>query len=249
MRQLKETLTVLILVALVFAATAATRLLVELQRETAIRTAVTARLGEEITELRRGLLEEAAALRRDARAEISALRRDARLEVAALRESADRQLTAALAQTDALRQDVAPVLEEARLLLSEYRGLPDRAAYATRWLWDCETYSGCLQSQTLALVGSARFTLGQVARAAPRIAEAAERAAESSAAATDELRQTAANLKTVTSPGRKWVRHTVTGLQILVPSAQFASQIGLLNALRGTKLIVANNTSEGGVSR
>lgn len=50
-------------------------------------------------------------------------------------------------------------------LAKNYSALPDRLAYANRWLWDCHEFSGCLQSQALGLVGSARYTLGKVARA------------------------------------------------------------------------------------
>jgi hypothetical protein len=32
-------------------------------------------------------------------------------------------------------------------------------------LWDCHEFAGCLQSQTLALLGAARHTLGSVSRA------------------------------------------------------------------------------------
>lgn len=74
-----------------------------------------------------------------------------------------------VAQVAGMRQDLGPVLASSARLLDTYQAVPERLAYANRWLWDCKEFSGCLQSQTLGLVGSARYTLGKVARASDEI--------------------------------------------------------------------------------
>jgi len=75
------------------------------------------------------------------------------------------------AQLAGFRADVKPTLVNAAALEATYTALPDRLAYANRWLWDCHEFSGCLQSQTLALVGSTRYTLGRVAKASDAFPE------------------------------------------------------------------------------
>lgn len=75
--------------------------------------------------------------------------------------------------TTILDSRTANVTANVGSLLARYEAIPTQAAEANRWLWDCKEFSGCLQSQTLALVGSARATMGAVAKAAPQVAESA----------------------------------------------------------------------------
>lgn len=91
-------------------------------------------------------------------------------------------------------------------LMERYERLPEEAAYANRWLWDCSEFSGCLQSQTLALVGSARATMGAVAKAAPDVAESVRTTttavAEGVPAIVEDSHQVVGNVKRLTT--RRW---------------------------------------------
>ncbi len=243
----KKILVMLVLAAAAFALLSVSLLALEMRREVnGVRADLRAELQltrdaaeRQMIATRATLLEEVRSTRAAAERQIASTRADLLAELAATRDVARQELSA-------VRTDLQPVLKESQALMAEYRGLPDRAAYATRWLWDCSEYSACLQSQTLALVGSTRYTMGRVAQAAPRIAAAVERAADSSVAATEDLRQTSANLAALTRPSKGWIRHTVTGLQIAVPMAQLASQVGLMNVIRGVKSAPADNRMGGG---
>jgi hypothetical protein len=209
-------------------------LALELRREAQIRAALTQQLGAEVAELRRGALEEIAALRRDLRREVQATRAAAVHEITETRETARAELQATRAEVLA---EVRPAVQEAVRTMSTYQALPDRLAYANRWLWDCENYAGCLQSQTLALVGSARYTMGQIAKAAPQVAGAVERAAEASAVTAEAASITAQNTAQITRPGPKWLRGVGLGLSVAVP----ASQIALPFVLSRVKLGLMEN--------
>jgi hypothetical protein len=125
-----------------------------------------------------------------ARDELDTTRREtlaeARRQGDLLRNQLDTRLASIEAKADthagALVGSVSTVAGQYGALADRYRAIPDQAAYANRWLWDCGHYSACLQSQTLALTGSARVTLGSVARAAPSVAASVQKSSEAFAA-------------------------------------------------------------------
>jgi hypothetical protein len=151
-------------------------------------------LRSELAATRTQLMGEADLLRTDVRTQADAVRTAAVVEIQATRKVAEERLldlslladnrllsierllgaefqtaNASIAEAVKVRQDLGPLLASSARLMDTYAAVPDRLAYANRWLWDCHDFSGCLQSQTLALVGSTRYTLGKVAKASDEI--------------------------------------------------------------------------------
>lgn len=175
MPQLKDTLKVLVLAALFVALLRAAALLTVLADETQARQQVVSALPAMVSQ-------ESAKLRADLRAEIRATRVATLLEARKLASIVDHRLDSLQAAADhrlesmELKADqhlasIDHVAAGATQLMARYEAVPDQMAYANRWLWDCQNFSGCLQSQTLALMGSARATMGAVAKATPEIAK------------------------------------------------------------------------------
>lgn len=210
-----------------------------LRHETEIRARVTAELPVLVDR-------HARLIRKEARQEIQETRKLLLREIAdtrsdameAIRETSDK-LDARLAETVAefrpLLSDSQRLVRESQTLVASYSQLPDRLAYANRWLWDCENYSGCLQSQTLALVGSARHTMGQVAKAAPGIVESMDRLADSSGKAAENLSVSAANLAEITRPGPKWLRRIGLVGSVALPFAQISTPFVIWKLNSGQK--------------
>jgi len=120
--------------------------------------------------------------------QVSLLRKDLTGEIRELRSGAliiaDRRIgevtTPLGRQINELGATANGTLLRSQSLIGRYERIPDDVALNTRPLWDCREYSGCVTSQSLALIGSARATLGVVARNAPRMADHAERIATDS---------------------------------------------------------------------
>ena len=200
------------------------RLARALREETEVRTEVTRQLPDlvraELAQTRAAAIQEIETTRHELRQELRITRQQALVAVNTMTERLDRRLEMASAQLNPLIEDSRSLVQESQAAISVYSKLPDRLAYANRWLWDCENYSGCLQSQTLALVGSARYTMGQVAKAAPGMVSSMDRLADSSGRAAENLAASSANLATITQPGPKWLRKIGFAASLAVPFAQ-----------------------------
>lgn len=150
-------------------------LLGNLQQETTERRAVVASvpplLQDQAGKIAQVVTSELRETRKLLRAEAKATREAAHVELAAITGVVDSRAGEIVGVVDRHLGAADKTLGEADKLLARYASIPDEAAYANRWLWDCQQFSGCLQSQTLALVGSARATLGAVAKAAPDVTE------------------------------------------------------------------------------
>ncbi len=194
-------------------------LTLQLKTETEVRTIVTYELLTEVSTLRAQLIKEVDLLRQDMKQETSAFRAAAQHEIAMTRKEARQELAES---REKLLAELHPVLQRTESLLATYEALPDRAAYANRWLWDCENYPACLQSQALALVGSARYTMGQIAKSAPKVATAVEATAQSAAATAQASAATANQVQQLTKPGPKWLRYLGIGASVAVPASQIA---------------------------
>lgn len=204
---------------------------------------VRARVTEELPGLVERQLE---GVRQDARQEIAATRAVLQAEIRSTRQEAsvllqqasdriDARVSEAMEELKPLVADSRKLVQESQNLVASYSQLPDRLAYANRWLWDCENYSGCLQSQTLALFGSARYTMGQVAKAAPGIVASMDRLADSSGRAAENLSISAANLAEITRPGPKWVRRIGMAGSLALPFAQISTPFILWRLNSGQK--------------
>lgn len=207
------------LIALSVALAGIYQLAAQLRTETMVRTAATYAIVEEVSAFRVQLLAQVDRARQDLKNEIGATREAASSEIRATRREAREEIAASRQQ---IISEIRPVLQRTESLLASYEALPDRAAYANRWLWDCENYSGCLQSQVLALTGSARYTMGQIAKAAPDVAASVKATAESTALAAQASAATAQQVKELTKPGPKWLRWFGIGASVAVPTSQIA---------------------------
>lgn len=78
-----------------------------------------------------------------------------------------------------LRKDLKPPLRHLDNLIIEADDLTARINLAAKPLLDCKSNGACLPAQTLALVGSARYTMGQIARAAPETTVAVKQSSQS----------------------------------------------------------------------
>ena len=156
----------------------------------------------ELRETRKMLRDEAKATREAAHVELAAITGVVDRRAGEIVGVVDRHLGAA----DKTLAEAGKTLAEADKLLARYASIPDEAAYANRWLWDCQQFSGCLQSQTLALVGSARATLGAVAKAAPDVTESVRQSsvavAEGVPAIVQDSHGFVENMRKLTT--RKW---------------------------------------------
>ncbi|WP_321471171.1 hypothetical protein [uncultured Paludibaculum sp.] len=161
------------------------------------RTAALTAIGD----TRKEVLGEVATLRADvmtrtdnALATVADVAQRADDRLADLTAKVDDQLTATNATVAGLRADLKPTLDHA----AELSGQVNEAA---KPLLNCKGNGACLPSQALALVGSARFTMGQIARAAPASTKAiVDLEQQSAGIATDIHKVTTA----ITAPVPWW---------------------------------------------
>lgn len=185
-------------------------LLGNLQQETTERRAVVASvpplLQDQAGKVAQVVTSELRETRKMLRDEAKATREAAHVELAAITGAVDSRAGEIVGVVDRHLGAADKTLAEADKLLARYASIPDEAAYANRWLWDCQQFSGCLQSQTLALVGSARATLGAVAKAAPDVTESVRQSsvavAEGVPAIVQDSHGFVENMRKLTT--RKW---------------------------------------------
>jgi len=103
--------------------------------------------------------------------QITGMRSDVR-EIAGKLDEPLAAATETIVELAGVRTDLREAIHDIQPILSNARLISNRLQETSDTLLDCRGNGACLPAQTLALVGSARFTMGQIARSAPEASRA-----------------------------------------------------------------------------
>ncbi len=113
--------------------------------------------------------------------------------------------------------------------LREYQRVPAVVGERLDPWTNCNGNGACWQAQFTASLGSARYTMGQIARAAPTITESVKLSTLAAQQTAQSAAITAQNAAQITKPGPAWMRWLGTGLTVAVPASQIAVPIVIQN--------------------
>jgi len=112
-------------------------------------------------------------------------------------DRADRLVTA----SEGTLSKINDTLGSAQPVLANAASLTAQVDNAARPLLDCKGNGACLPAQTMALVGSARFTMGQIAKATPASAQATVKLQQHAAGIAEDVHKVT---RAITAPVPLW---------------------------------------------
>lgn len=156
----------------------------------------------EIGDTRKMIASELRKTRQDAGEHIagSALMLDARL--GSIEKRLDHRLESI--QGD-LKSEISTVSGQAVKTMAAYEAVPGTIGSRLDPWTDCKGNGNCWQAQISGTMGSARYTLGQVAKVAPDMAKSAERSAQSTEKATQATAEAMRNVRDLAKPLPKYL--------------------------------------------
>lgn len=162
--------------------------------------------------------------------QLTALRGDLRATSKDFLQVADKHAGVAIGRADARMGETVAVLDATTAeitkplveTLATYQRIPAVVGERLDPWTNCVGNGACWQAQFTASLGSARYTMGQVARAAPSITESVKLSTLAAQQTAQSAAITAQNAAQITKPGPRWLRYLGMGLSVAVPASQIA---------------------------
>lgn len=148
------------------------------------------------------------------------------VRVDAATERADARLGQSLDLLDERSRELSVAVQASSAALTatlqEYGRVPGVVGARLDPWTNCVGNGACWQAQFTASLGSARYTMGQIARSAPTITESIQASTLAAQQTAQAAAVTAQNAATITKPGPAWTRWLGVGLGVAAPAAQVA---------------------------